>query len=321
MARQRYYKVNGCAPGAPTHKNDPERAVWYSAGCTYWTDNWRRLGQTRNIPVCPFCGCVGYIIEMSRWMAEAVKFEEEGHPRYVEFLKQSKEKYHTAGGALHQYAKWLCRVGGGTKDSHQDGATEGGMETQKCGRGMDPTSPAELPLTLPIVHQDFQFTAKDVPKKQQPRRWYFVEFSDGQRSHLYDSFSDAFGVASDPKQIVTVVEELEGRDKMTRPSSHRIVLPERRCTICKHSKYIASKHNVLCFHGDHFHEEKSRWGGEDLILLQDRPDLPRSYVNYLDGDAYDTVWGVRIIHDPDIEVCDEWEEDEDRTDESGDHSE
>lgn len=79
--------------GVETNEHDPLRAVWYAAGCGYWTDDWDKLSAFGSgIPCCPTCGCPGYYAEFQRWIDGAKKYEEEGHPRYQEFLMEYKEK-------------------------------------------------------------------------------------------------------------------------------------------------------------------------------------------------------------------------------------
>ena len=40
--------------------------VWCSAQCSYWTDNFDDLSETdeASIPCCPYCGMVGYQVEL-----------------------------------------------------------------------------------------------------------------------------------------------------------------------------------------------------------------------------------------------------------------
>lgn len=78
--------------GEPTTANDPKRGVWYSAACSYWTDDWTKLRTDRmGIPCCPKCGCPGLQTEAGSWFSGAMLFEEQGHPFYREFLDTNKE--------------------------------------------------------------------------------------------------------------------------------------------------------------------------------------------------------------------------------------
>lgn len=95
--------------GVATTADDPERGVWYSIGCGYWTDDWTALGETKlGIPVCPRCGCPGMIIAYNHWMYAAEMHQGSGHPRYVEWLKTRKNVCGGRGYALNiEYLKWL----------------------------------------------------------------------------------------------------------------------------------------------------------------------------------------------------------------------
>ncbi len=85
-AREKYCRLDGTATAA----DDPKRGVWYSAGCTFWTDEWDRLhlrGQYR-IPVCPHCGCPGMQIDADKW--EVPDEYESTHPGYGAQLEARK---------------------------------------------------------------------------------------------------------------------------------------------------------------------------------------------------------------------------------------
>lgn len=85
---ENYRKANG----TPTTKDDPERLMWYSSRCTYWTDDWSKLSLSvgTNIPICPVCGCPGYQGEMGSWL-ESAKAYAEANPGYFQFLLAIKE--------------------------------------------------------------------------------------------------------------------------------------------------------------------------------------------------------------------------------------
>lgn len=64
------------ASGNVVPHNEPERLMWYGAGCSYWTDDWNKLGSSRmdhinpkssGIPCCPVCGSVGFQINYDDW--------------------------------------------------------------------------------------------------------------------------------------------------------------------------------------------------------------------------------------------------------------
>lgn len=85
---ENYRKANG----TPTTKDDPERLMWYSARCTYWTDDWSQLllAIGSRIPCCPNCGSVGYQGEMGPWLDSAEAYAE-ANPGYFQFLLEHKE--------------------------------------------------------------------------------------------------------------------------------------------------------------------------------------------------------------------------------------
>lgn len=54
--------------GEPTHKDNTQREIWYSAHCTYWTDDWSKLKTVGpGIPVCPYCSCPGMQLMALHW--------------------------------------------------------------------------------------------------------------------------------------------------------------------------------------------------------------------------------------------------------------
>lgn len=54
--------------GFTTTADDPERSVWYSASCSWWTDEWDRLLRgPGGMPCCPHCGSVGYATEFKQF--------------------------------------------------------------------------------------------------------------------------------------------------------------------------------------------------------------------------------------------------------------
>lgn len=97
--------------GRECGKRDPERGVWYSTLCGYWTDDWEKLGSSRSgglltikapngevakvtapgFPVCPRCGAPGMQATYGEWIEAAEKYESEGHPGYVEGLVSGRE--------------------------------------------------------------------------------------------------------------------------------------------------------------------------------------------------------------------------------------
>ena len=66
--------------------------VWYSVQCSYWTDDFDDLSKTESvdeavggIPCCPYCGMVGYQIELDKWN-EALTTYSEVEPGYQDFV-------------------------------------------------------------------------------------------------------------------------------------------------------------------------------------------------------------------------------------------
>lgn len=47
--------------GKRTIAEDPNRGVWYSSNCYYWTDDWSKLVKMGpGIPCCPVCKSPGF---------------------------------------------------------------------------------------------------------------------------------------------------------------------------------------------------------------------------------------------------------------------
>lgn len=79
--------------GSVTVSDDPQRAVWYSTNCHYWTDNWTKLRLVMHgLPVCLGCGSPGLQATFAPWWKAAEQHEQAGHPGYCERLKSWKEK-------------------------------------------------------------------------------------------------------------------------------------------------------------------------------------------------------------------------------------
>lgn len=77
-----------------TTAEDPDRMLWYSARCTYWTDNWAKLITVGpGIPACPHCKSVGLQTTWAKWWEGAKAYEEQGpeHAWYRKFLTDNKE--------------------------------------------------------------------------------------------------------------------------------------------------------------------------------------------------------------------------------------
>ena len=80
------------ASGTRVDSDDPGRYIWASKQCTYWTDDWAKLGRTHRDEVCcPKCGAVGIRMEAGHWADAAMVYELRGHPGYCTTLLEHKE--------------------------------------------------------------------------------------------------------------------------------------------------------------------------------------------------------------------------------------
>lgn len=68
---------------------DGDGRVFYALGCTFWTEDWRRMGSNGNIPSCPNCGSVGFETSFSKFIEGAVNFDkkENGYLLFIIWLK------------------------------------------------------------------------------------------------------------------------------------------------------------------------------------------------------------------------------------------
>lgn len=57
------------------------------ARCTWWDDKSKAGSKPSGLPCCPHCGGVLFQCEMENWWADAHRYEEDGHPDYVPFLR------------------------------------------------------------------------------------------------------------------------------------------------------------------------------------------------------------------------------------------
>lgn len=93
--------------GTPTDENDLDRGLWYGA-CTYWTDDWSKLGAIPpGIPCCPHCNAVGFQTTAGKWFAGVAKYQAEGNPGYVNFVKQSAEQCVRPLTFMEWFKQWL----------------------------------------------------------------------------------------------------------------------------------------------------------------------------------------------------------------------
>ena len=89
MAPEKFQLENGQA----TTAQDPNRVMWFSALCGYYTDDWAKLGRLGQhaIPCCPVCRSPGMICTMAEW-EEGVEIHEKIDPGYQAFLAAHREQ-------------------------------------------------------------------------------------------------------------------------------------------------------------------------------------------------------------------------------------
>jgi hypothetical protein len=81
------------AYGQSTTQDNPNRQMWYSVRCTYWTDNWSKLKTTGpGIPVCPVCGSPGYQSDYNQFDKSAKRYNDQAMEGYYIFLQEVKER-------------------------------------------------------------------------------------------------------------------------------------------------------------------------------------------------------------------------------------
>jgi hypothetical protein len=94
--------------GEVTDVYDLNRAIWYSAVCTYWTDDWCKLSATfGKIPCCPYCRSVGFQTTAKEWCGDVARFQAAGNPGYVNFIDQSRQQCKRPMGLMTWYKEWL----------------------------------------------------------------------------------------------------------------------------------------------------------------------------------------------------------------------
>jgi hypothetical protein len=113
-----------------TTADDPDRALWYSPRCGYWTDDWGKPAKAGNIPVCPSCGAPGMITTIRKWNANIRKHTAEVDPGY-----QPQEK-ETCSPPPPQEKADAPDPGRGTEAARGEAGGGGaGEETGGAGRG------------------------------------------------------------------------------------------------------------------------------------------------------------------------------------------
>lgn len=101
----KYVTLNGNA----TTIHDDDRGIWCGAGnCTYWTDDWTKVSAKHSgIPCCPECGSVGIQTTARDWFGGAARFQREGNPGYVNFIKDSQEQCKRPMGFMDWFREWI----------------------------------------------------------------------------------------------------------------------------------------------------------------------------------------------------------------------
>jgi hypothetical protein len=83
--------------------NASRRRVVYGARCMWWDTIDKASSKPSGLPCCPHCG--GVLMEMpdiEGWYIQAKKYEDDGHPGYVERLRWSQGKCFPNTDALQQ---------------------------------------------------------------------------------------------------------------------------------------------------------------------------------------------------------------------------
>lgn len=94
--------------GLPTTADDPNRMVWHSLNCGFWTDEWDTLGSTSKgfggIPICPTCGYPGMMTTAKDWN-KGTELYDAAKPGYKEFIDQTKGVCFGRGGFQKELEK------------------------------------------------------------------------------------------------------------------------------------------------------------------------------------------------------------------------
>lgn len=90
--RERYQSEHGV-----TTADDPDRMIWYSVGCGYWTDAWDLVAAAPGVPRCPSCGAPGMQTTAADWDGGVAAYDKE-HPGYAALIADAKEKCLGRGG-------------------------------------------------------------------------------------------------------------------------------------------------------------------------------------------------------------------------------
>jgi len=111
--------------GKETTIHDHDRGIWYGASCTFWTDNWMVVSaRGSGIPCCPQCGSVGMQTTAREWFGGAARFQSEGNPGYVNFIKQSAEQCKRQLGFMQWFREWLIEHPNGRDTNPRSGVTQ-----------------------------------------------------------------------------------------------------------------------------------------------------------------------------------------------------
>lgn len=116
--------------GPPPRLPDPPAELFYSANCTFWTDDWdwlrlenkrgvSHLGTAGGVPVCPGCGSPGFVAEVGAYFSQAREWEDGTspaapgvpHPGYVAMLRWGRNRCFRSAEALTAAWKAAGRPG------------------------------------------------------------------------------------------------------------------------------------------------------------------------------------------------------------------
>lgn len=99
--------------GEPTTAQDEQRVIWYSAQCTFWTDDWSLLKTVGpGIPCCPHCMMPGMQTMFKHWDKGAKEMDTR-EPGYYTFLQDVKDKCLGKGQAIGKIWNTIQQTGKG----------------------------------------------------------------------------------------------------------------------------------------------------------------------------------------------------------------
>jgi len=76
--------------GQFTGPEDPDRLVWFSSSCTYWTDDWSTLAAKGARFICPRCRAIGLRTTYEDWVRKIEEFGDE----IIAIIQTSEQQCH-----------------------------------------------------------------------------------------------------------------------------------------------------------------------------------------------------------------------------------